>query len=189
MAQDNMKHDGPNPTEPNSELEGDEGLAKVFEEASQDLSDQLSSKDEEIRSLQDRLLRLAAEMENVRKRLEREKSEGICFANESLMRDLLPVIDNLERAVEHGANDANAEALLGGVQMTLRAFTDVLTRYGCKSFESVGKPFDPNFHEAMMQEESQDLPENTVIREFQKGYTLNDRLLRPAMVIVSKNPG
>lgn len=147
----------------------------------------LAAKNEEIKGLQDRVLRVAAEMENTRKRLEREKSEGICFANESLLRDLLPIVDNLERAVAHGEEEGSFQALLEGVRLTLKNFGDTLGKYGCKGFESMGKPFDPNFHEAVMQQESSEHPEKTVVQEFQKGYTLKDRLLRPAMVVVSKN--
>lgn len=146
----------------------------------------LAKKDEEIKLLQDRVLRLAAENENTRKRLEREKTDGICFANENFIRELLPVIDNLERAVQHAAKESDPEALLEGVRMTLKAFADTLEKFGCKAFESVGKPFDPNFHEAVMQQESSEEPENTVLQEFRRGYTLNERLLRPAMVVVSK---
>ncbi|MEN6485739.1 MAG: nucleotide exchange factor GrpE, partial [Syntrophobacteraceae bacterium] len=135
----------------------------------------LAAKDEEIKSLQDRVLRAAAEMENTRKRLEREKSEGICFANESLLRDLLPIVDNLERAIVHGEEEGNFQALLEGVRLTLKSFGDTLGKYGCKVFESMGKPFDPNFHEAVMQQESSEHPEKTVVQEFQKGYTLKDR--------------
>lgn len=148
----------------------------------------LARKDEEIKQMQDRVLRMAAEMENTRKRLERERTEGICFANESLIHQILPVVDNLERAVQHGESEANVQDLLEGVRMTLKGFIDTLTRFGCSPFESVGKGFDPNYHEAVMQEENAQYPENTVIREFQKGYTLNERLLRPAMVVVSKAP-
>lgn len=146
----------------------------------------VAQKDEEIKQLKEKVLRIAAEMENTRKRLERERADGICYANESLVRAILPVLDNLDRAIEHGENEANAQDLLEGVRMTLKGFLDTLSKFGCTSFESVGKPFDPNYHEAMMQEESSEHPENTVLREFQKGYKLRDRLIRPAMVVVSK---
>lgn len=141
---------------------------------------------EQVKQLQDRILRLAAENENTRKRLEREKMDGINFANESLIRELLPVIDNLERALQHGEEDTNCKGLLDGVRMTLKSFADALDKFGCTSFESVGKVFDPNYHEAVMQQESPESPEKTVLQELQKGYTLRDRLVRPAMVIVSK---
>jgi len=149
-------------------------------------ADLLAQKDEEIKALRDRVLRLAAETENTRKRLEREKSEGICFANESLIRELIPVIDNLERTVQHGEKDADFESLMTGVRMTLKGFLGSLSKFGCVPFDSAGKPFDPKFHEAVMQEESSEVPENTVVQEFQRGYTLNDRLVRPALVVVSK---
>ena len=148
----------------------------------------LAKKEEEIMQLQDRILRLAAETENTRKRLEREKAEGIGYANESLIRELLPVIDNLERALQHGDKDANCANLLEGVRMILKSFGDVLGKFGCVSFESVGKAFDPNYHEAVMQQESSDHPEKTILQELQKGYTLRERLIRPAMVIVSRAP-
>ena len=148
----------------------------------------VADKDEKISELQERMLRIAADAENTRKRLERDKQDGICFANESLIRSLLPVVDNLERAVEHGENGSDSESLLEGVRMTLKGFTDTLGRFGCNSFDSVGKPFDPRFHEAMMQEESSGREANTVIRELEKGYVLNDRLIRPAKVVVSRLP-
>ncbi len=156
-----------------------------------DIQDALAKKDEELKQAQDRMLRLAAELDNTRKRLEREKSEGIAFANESIMKELIPVIDNLERAIEHGAKDANCQALLDGVRMTLKSFLDAFAKFGGNPFDSVGEPFDPNRHEAVMQEESSEHPDMTITKEFQKGYTLRDRLLRPAMVAVArsvKNP-
>jgi molecular chaperone GrpE len=146
----------------------------------------LEQKDEEIKQLKDRVLRSAAEMDNTRKRLERERAESIAYANETLMRDFLPIVDNLERALEHAQNEADGQSLLDGVTITLKSFQDTLARFGCSSFEARGKPFDPNYHEAVMQEPSGEYPENTVLQELQKGYTLHSRLLRPAMVVVSK---
>ncbi|MGO9020728.1 MAG: nucleotide exchange factor GrpE [Syntrophobacteraceae bacterium] len=161
-------------------------------EASQNIEEDdcrqlLSKREEELKEAQNRILRLAAELDNTRKRLEREKSEGICYANESIMRQLVDVADNLERAVEHGERDENCEGLLDGVRMTLKSFIDVLARFGAAPFESVGSSFDPNRHEAVVQEQNPDYPDMTVTREFQKGYTLRDRLLRPARVGVSRN--
>ena len=151
-------------------------------------ADLLALKEEEVKQLQDRVLRTAAEMENTRKRLEREKSEGISYANESLIRELLPVIDNLERAVQHGESSSDVKSLVEGVKMTLKAFADVLAKHGCVSFDSVGQIFDPKYHEAMMQQPSDEHPEKTILLEFQKGYKLRERLLRPASVVVSKAP-
>jgi molecular chaperone GrpE len=147
----------------------------------------LSRREEELKEAQDRILRLTAELDNTRKRLEREKSEGIAYANESIMRQLIDVVDNLERAIEHGERDENCEGLLDGVRMTLKSFLDVFARFGAAPFESVGCSFDPNRHEAVIQERNPDYPDMTVTKEFQKGYTLRDRLLRPARVGVSRN--
>jgi len=144
--------------------------------------------EEELAAMKDRLLRMAAETENTRKRLEREKAEAIAYANERLIRELLPAVDNLERAIAHGEAEGAPEGLLAGLRMTLKAFLDALGRNGCVPFESLGKPFDPNLHEAVLRRESAEHPENTVIEEFERGYTLNDRLARPARVVVSKAP-
>lgn len=154
----------------------------------EDWSALVDKKDEKIQELEDRIMRIAAEAENTRKRLERDKEERVCFANESLIREMLPVLDNLERAVQHAENKTDANSLLEGVRMTLKGFTDALSRFGCVSFESEGKPFNPNYHEAMLQQESSEHPDNTVIQELEKGYTLKDRLLRPAKVVVTKAP-
>jgi molecular chaperone GrpE len=126
-------------------------------------------------------------MDNTRKRIEREKSDGICFANESLLRGLLPVVDNLERAIQHSEQKSDSDSLIEGVRMTLKAFSDLLARFGCVPFDAVGETFDPRYHEAMLQQESPG-PENTVLLEYQKGYKLHERLLRPALVVVSKSP-
>ena len=154
--------------------DGDTLLAKYRE-----LEDELSE-------TRERVLRTAADAENFKKRLQREKEEQTRYANESLMRELLPVIDNLERALEHSETGADQGGLLEGLNMTLKGFLDTLTRFGCTPVETAGKPFDPNFHEAVSQEESADHEPNTVLRELQKGYMLKERLLRPAMVLVSK---
>ncbi|MCK8603124.1 nucleotide exchange factor GrpE [Desulfoferrobacter suflitae] len=168
--------------------ESDEGTDTPAESdsAEKECEQLLHEKEEEVVKLQDRILRLAAEMENTRKRLEREKSEGICFANESLMRELLGVLDNFERAIQHAESGTEADSLLEGIRMIHKGLLDSLAKFGCKPFESVGETFDPNLHEAVMQQEAADEPENVVLQELQKGYRLNDRLLRPAMVVVSK---
>ena len=161
--------------------------AETPQDSEEDCRQLLEKCEEERKETQDRLLRLAAELDNTRKRLDREKSEGIAYANESIMRQLIEVVDNLERAVEHGEKDANCEGLLDGVKMTLKSFMDIFARFGASPFESVGQSFDPNRHEAVFQEPSSEYPDMTVTKEFQKGYTLRDRLLRPAMVAVSRN--
>lgn len=158
--------------------DGEALLAKYRE-----LEDQLSEAEEKV-------LRTAADAENFKKRLQREKEDQTRYANEAFMRDLLSVLDNLERALQHSESSSNqeglVEGLLEGLGMTLKGFIDTLARFGCTPVEAVGKPFDPNFHEAVSQEESSNDEPNTVLKELQKGYMLKERLLRPAMVIVSK---
>jgi len=174
------------PTSENS-CAGDEKEPIGASENREDCRQDLLKCQDELKQAQDRILRLAAELDNTRKRLEREKIEGIAYANESLLRQLIEVVDNLERAVDHGDKDENCKGLLEGVRMTLKSFMDIFARFGATPFESVGKSFDPNRHEAVVQEESSEYPAMTVTREFQKGYTLRDRLLRPARVGVSRN--
>ena len=140
----------------------------------------------DLNEAQEQVLRTAADAENFKKRLQREKEEQTRYANESFMRELLTVIDNLERALEHSRAESDQDGLVEGLSMTLKGFLDTLNRFGCTQVEAVGKPFDPNFHEAVSQEESADHEPNTVLRELQKGYMLKERLLRPAMVLVSK---
>jgi molecular chaperone GrpE len=118
----------------------------------------------------------------------REKDEAIRFANEGLVRDLLPVIDNLERAVSHAQGVGNGKPLVDGVEMVLKGLTDLLNKHGVVQISAHGKTFDPSKHEAMAQVESLTEPPNTVVEEFHKGYLLNDRLLRPALVSVAKAP-
>ena len=145
----------------------------------------------EVKAHQEQYLRTLADMENLRKRTQREKEELGKFANENILREILPVIDNLERAVEHAQLAEMGETgagLLEGVQMTLTQFSQVLDRFGVKSIESLGQPFDPALHQAMGQLETEDFPINAVVQQLQKGYQLNERLLRPAMVMIAKAP-
>jgi molecular chaperone GrpE len=151
-----------------------------------DLLEKYRELEDQLRQSGERLLRIAADAENFKKRLQREKEEQTRYANETLIRELLPVIDNLERALQHSATAPDQEGLLEGVNMTLKGCIDTLARFGCTVLEAIGKTFDPNFHEAVSQEESSKVEPNTVLRELQKGYMLKERLLRPAMVIVSK---
>jgi len=147
----------------------------------------LEKKIEENRALQDKYLRLAAEFDNYKRRARRDQSDGIRFANEKLLKDLLPTIDNLERAIQSGRHQTG-EALLEGVELTRKQFIDTLTKLGVQQITSVGEPFDPSRHQAIAQVESDTMPANTVAEEFQKGYFLYERILRPAMVTVAKEP-
>jgi molecular chaperone GrpE len=150
---------------------------------------QLEAKDLEAKTNYDRFLRQVAESENLKKRLTREKEDAIRFANDSLVRDLLPVIDNLERAISHAQGGGNGKTLVEGVEMVLKGLTDVLAKHGVVQISALGEPFDPNRHEAIAQVETEKYPPNTVVEEFHKGFMLKDRLLRPALVSVAKAPG
>ncbi len=151
------------------------------------LEEQLAASQEETRKNWEMYLRERADLENFRKRTQRDKQDAIRFANESILRELLPALDNLERAVEHASqSDGDDQGLLQGVQMTLDQFYKAFEKFGAVPFESKGEPFDPARHQAIGQIETADQPANTVAQEMQKGYMLHDRLLRPAMVMVAK---
>ena len=138
--------------------------------------------------LKDRLLRLMAETDNFKKRTERDKSEFLRRANESLVKDILPVVDNLERALAH-ASQADVQGPLGlGVSLVLQELIKTLERHGLEAVQALGQPFNPELHEAMLQQEDLEAEENTVLNELAKGYVFQGRLLRPAMVVVSKRP-
>jgi molecular chaperone GrpE len=154
----------------------------------EDLEAKLLEKEKEAKENYDRYLRLSAEIENFKKRVEKEKVESYKFANENLLKDLLPVLDNLERALEHGQEAEKAKALLEGVDMVLKGFLSILEKYGVTRIEALGEEFDPNHHEAVMVQEDISRPPGVVISQLQKGYRLHDRLVRPAMVVVSKKP-
>jgi molecular chaperone GrpE len=131
---------------------------------------------------------VAADFDNYKKRAAREKEEWIKFANEDLIKAMLPFIDNLERAVNHAEKVEDAGVLIEGVRLTIQQLLQALNKFGLSSFESLGKPFDPALQEAILLVPTDQLEPNQVVEEFQKGYLLNDRLLRPATVSVSKPP-
>jgi len=136
----------------------------------------------------DRLLRLHADFDNFKKRLEKERVEFIKYANEEIIIEMLKILDDFERAVEAGKNKHDFEVLYKGVEMIYNDLKGFLKEKGLKEIEAKGKPFNPNEHEAMTQEETNEHPEDCVIEEFQKGWTLNGRVVRPAKVRVSKKP-
>jgi molecular chaperone GrpE len=147
----------------------------------------LAAKAQEAERLQDRLLRLQAEFDNYKKRMAREKAEFLKFATEGLLLELLPVLDNLERALTSArAESANREAVADGIEMIVRLFRSTLDKAGVKPLEAAGQPFDPGLHQAIAQVETSDRPENIVVEEVQKGYLLEGRVLRAAMVKVSR---
>jgi molecular chaperone GrpE len=151
-----------------------------------ELKKKLEEKEQEIKEHYDRLLRLGADFENYKKRAARDKEDWTKFANEDVIRAILPFIDNLERAVNHAQKVTDTGVLIEGVRLTIQQILQSLNKFGLSSFQSVGKPFDPTVHEAMLVVKTDQHEPNQVVEEFQKGYLLNDRLLRPATVSVSK---
>jgi len=163
------------------------------EEGTEDLSAPPQSLEEKLQAAErraqenhERFLRAAAELDNFRKRKEREVSDLRKYANQMLLRELLGVVDNLERALAASLESSESEGLREGVEMTLKELLKIFDQFKVTPIESHEQPFDPNHHEAVMQEHSDAFPPNTVVKELQKGYMLRDRLLRPAMVVVSK---
>jgi molecular chaperone GrpE len=139
----------------------------------------------ELESVRDKLLRERAELENFKRRAAREKAEALRYGSEGLLRDLLPVIDNLERALAHARQSGGATPIVEGVELVLRSLVETLERHGVTRVQARGERFDPAIHEAIGHVESEH-PANTVVDEHQRGYALHDRLLRPALVTVGK---
>ena len=152
------------------------------------LEAELEKAREEARQSHERWLRERADLENLKKRAARERAETMKFANESVLRDLLPILDNLERAVAHAESGGDGQPLVEGVALVLKSLLDVLERHGVKRIEAKGTPFDPAQHEAVAHVESAEHEPNSVIEEHQPGYRLQERLLRPALVSVAKAP-
>ena len=155
------------------------------EDVEEDLRDQLEKK-------QNQLLRVAADFDNYRKRSRRDAQDAAFRAKKDVLESLLPVIDNLELALSHAEKseqgDADAASLREGVEMVLRQFTAAMEKYDVRPIESMGQAFDPNFHEALQQRETDEHPPGAVVEEYRRGYMLGDRLIRAAMVVVATAP-
>lgn len=165
-------------------------VEKVLEGAeAEDLAAKVASLEEQLAAAQDQVLRAAADVQNARRRAEQEVEKAHKFALERFANDLLPVLDSLERGIE--LSDPSDEALKPmreGMELTLKMFADTLGRHQIAAVFPEGEPFNPELHQAMTTEERDSMEPNTVVKVFQKGYTLSGRLLRPAMVVVSKAP-
>jgi molecular chaperone GrpE len=146
----------------------------------------LKKKSEQADSYLDKLLRLQAEFDNTKKRLAKEKEEFIKFAEAALILELIPIMEDFQRALESANKKHDIESLKKGIEIIVNHFKNLLAKKGLKEIKSVGKPFDPDLHEALLQEETDEYPEDTVIEEYQKGYLLNDRVLRHAKVKIAK---
>ncbi len=138
--------------------------------------------------LRDQLLRTAADFDNFRKRSRRSEDDAQRRGKEQMLKDLLPVFDNLERAVQHAEGSPEAQAVASGLRMVIKQFVDTLDKAGIKRVASVGQPFDPSRHEAIQHLESADHPAGVIVAEVQPGYLMGDNLIRAAMVVVSKGP-
>jgi molecular chaperone GrpE len=157
------------------------------QEAAKPLSpeEKIAELEEQLAETRDQLLRKAADFENFRKRMNQEKQNAIEYANQSLLLDIIPVIDDFERAIQSGENSTDLNAFLEGIKMIEKRLTSQLeAKWGLKRFNSVGEPFDPNLHEALMMEKSPDVSEAVVQEDLVKGYLLKERVIRAAKVKV-----
>ena len=185
-AEDTVGQEGAAPAE------GDQAAAENDQAADsqqeQPLDDMVSQLQDDLAAARDAALRAQAEAQNVKRRAEQDVEKARKFALEQFTRDLLPVVDNLERALEAASGDEEAvKPIAEGVELTLKSFIDAMTTFNIEVVDPQGEPFDPNLHQAMSMVENNEVEPNTVIAVMQKGYTLNGRLVRPAMVMVSKN--
>lgn len=166
--------------------EGEATESVPEEETPQTPEEKLEQAQADAAEAHDRFLRASAELENYKKRTQKEMAEFKRFANASLIKEILGVVDNLERALESSNGTDDKEQLAQGLDLTLKELLKIFKTFHVTPVESLGEKFDPRYHQAMMQEETSDHPRNVVIKELQKGYMIHDRLLRPAMVVVSK---
>lgn len=152
------------------------------------LEERLAAKEKELAELNDKYLRGLAEIDNVRKRTRQQSDETVRLQRENLLRDLLPIVDNLERAVGAASGGGNGKSIVEGVELVLRSLLDFLKSQGVTPINEAGQPFDPNRHEAVARIESAVHPPNTVLEEFHRGYQIGERMLRPARVSVAATP-
>lgn len=170
-----------------SDTEKELDVAKEDISSEEDLGKKLQAAESEAKETHDKYLRLYADFENYKKRSTREMQDFRKYSTETLLREMLTVVDNLALAIQASNEHTNdQDSIAEGIDMTLKQVLGILEKNNVKPIDSVGNPFDPRYHEAFLQEESDEHPENTVIRELQRGYMLHDRLLRPAVVAVSK---
>ena len=146
----------------------------------------LSEMEEKVNENYDLYLRANAELENVKKRNKKDKEDWIKYSNESLIKEILPVLDNLEMAISHSQNENSLDALREGVELTLKGMKDALKKSGLNELAAKGEQFDPCYHHAVSEQVSDEAAAGTILEELQKGYLLHDRLIRPSMVVISK---
>jgi molecular chaperone GrpE len=151
-----------------------------------ELLEKIKELQEESKKNFDLYLRSQADIENIKKRNKKDKEDWIKYSNETLIKEMLPVIDNLEKAISHSQNENSFDSLKEGVKLTLKGFIDSLAKSGLEEVKAQGEPFDPSYHQAVSQQADNSVEVGVILEELQKGYTLNERLIRPAMVVISK---
>lgn len=161
---------------------------KKKDDGVEELKNLLEEKEENIKTLQEKILYLQADFENFKRLKTKERVETLKYGNEVLIKEFIPVVDNLEMALNHASSTDDYKSILEGVKLTLSEFLKVLEKAGVTRIDAIGKKFDPNLHEAFYQEERDDIEPDIVISEFQKGYLLKERLIRPSRVVLSKKP-
>jgi len=177
-----------------AEVAEDLSEAAMVAETEENQETETEALQRELTENRDQLMRIAAEFDNFRKRMEREKSKLLKYAGENILRDLLTTLDNLDRAVEQGSaavedNAKTLQSMLQGVELTRKGLVATLERYGVEPLNAAGLVFNPDEHDALTMEASAEVPANHVLREFARGYRFKDRVLRHAQVVVSSGPG
>jgi molecular chaperone GrpE len=166
----------------------DETETVIEEEDDLEVNEEEEETPESLSELNDKYLRLYANFENYKKFAAKNRGELLQYANETILSDLLTVIDHLELALQHASEDTGTSSLAEGVEMTLKELTSILNKHGLSYIKTTDEPFDPNLHQAMSQVETEEVDENIVVKEFRKGYMYNGRVLRASLVEVSKKP-
>jgi len=188
-----MARESAEPRQEDSEKTGSgnkkERQKQVDEMTKQELLEKLRDAEKQSQENYDLYMRAYAEMENIKKRGVKEREDLAKFANELLIKEILPVIDSLEKALIHARDGTNPSGLAEGIEMIFKGLMNTLEKAGLKEVEAMGKPFDPHFHEAVSQQADDTVPPKHVIMEMQKGYLLNGRLIRPSIVMISQGNG
>lgn len=176
----------PEDTETSGKSEDNEVSSEEVVPVEEPLEKKIETLEMELAEMKDKYLRLYAEFENYKKRVQKDKAELANYATEEIVTELLTVVDNLEMALQHAGDGEEVKGIKEGVEITLRELKKVLAKQGVKEIEALGKPFDPEFHHAMAQVERDDVEDKTVVEEFRKGYIMKDKVIRPSLVAVSK---
>jgi len=189
---DDGSHDAGSPRGRDGDISPEESTVEAQGSASvaseHDLTGRLEAAERECADFRDRYLRLCAEFENFKKRAQRDQIDHTKYATEKVLKDLLPVVDNLERAIAHARTRNADQAIIDGLDLTVRQFQDELAKSGVEPIAALGQPFDPALHQALAQVDSTDRAPNTVVEEAQRGYRLHGRILRPSLVTIAKPP-